>query len=670
MGRMDQVRIGRCQLSATAARPPAAGRLRRLLGDADLHPPSLPPASVLLVRRLQSRTPGIEDPNGRPWPNRGWEAAVQRQLAAWARRAARPSRGRLPADAEAVLFADESELLACYLLDLGQGLASSRWWWRHLHRGLGNGPATAAARAAASHPERLPSLLSRLAAWDAAEPVLALLGEAQSRRLGGELGRIFAVEWARELLAAFDRDDPIVPIDGPGRVSPRRPIDPLDDPAAVAVDQALAVRPDDRSRPAQTALLALALALDAAPGRACSAAFGRRLLARLHRRTLWCEAAGGGAPVERSHAATPATGTADPVWETPSAPTPDARGAGPSADPAPAAWDPLATGDREEERIPPTAASHGAASAAGDPPTPPGGLLSRVGPGPGEEAGAVAPNGARRDPAPAPTASRVTTEAAGPAAAAEGLRTACGGVFYLVNLMHRLDLPRALESPWRLASELGAWGCLAALARSLLGPSHGDDPIWTLLDGLGGAPAPGTAPAPGQPRPDWRLPPSWLDDLVRLRLRAGSDAERVWLAETDGWLLFDLARNPGPPRAQLAREWRRYGRRERWRIGTGAHWRTPAGTTGDSLAQRALGYLHPFVADYLARRLGVHRAALADLLLRRPATLSATPTHVDVLLPMSAIEIAVRRAGLDRDPGWSPQFGRVIGFHFREEGAP
>jgi hypothetical protein len=41
-------------------------------------------------------------------------------------------------------------------------------------------------------------------------------------------------------------------------------------------------------------------------------------------------------------------------------------------------------------------------------------------------------------------------------------------------------------------------------------------------------------------------------------------------------------------------------------------------------------------------------------------------THVDVLLPLQAISLVVRLAGLDRTPGWVPELGRVITLTFEE----
>ena len=48
----------------------------------------------------------------------------------------------------------------------------------------------------------------------------------------------------------------------------------------------------------------------------------------------------------------------------------------------------------------------------------------------------------------------------------------------------------------------------------------------------------------------------------------------------------------------------------------------------------------------------------------RPARLSLTPTHADVFFDLNGVSLAVRRAGLDLDPGWVPWFGRVVGFHY------
>ncbi len=47
------------------------------------------------------------------------------------------------------------------------------------------------------------------------------------------------------------------------------------------------------------------------------------------------------------------------------------------------------------------------------------------------------------------------------------------------------------------------------------------------------------------------------------------------------------------------------------------------------------------------------------------ATLYLTSSHVDLIVDINQIWLPVRRAGLDRNPGWLADYGRVVLFHFR-----
>ena len=66
---------------------------------------------------------------------------------------------------------------------------------------------------------------------------------------------------------------------------------------------------------------------------------------------------------------------------------------------------------------------------------------------------------------------------------------------------------------------------------------------------------------------------------------------------------------------------------------------------------------------YLRR---VAHIGLASLCLR-PARLQWTVTHLDVILPLAATDLRVRRQGLDIDPGWLDWLGRVVCFHYLDE---
>jgi hypothetical protein len=81
----------------------------------------------------------------------------------------------------------------------------------------------------------------------------------------------------------------------------------------------------------------------------------------------------------------------------------------------------------------------------------------------------------------------------------------------------------------------------------------------------------------------------------------------------------------------------------------------------------------PELCRWLARALPAIRLRLVralrqpeferDLLLRT-GRVYLTATSIDLILPLGAISLPVRMAGLDRDPGWMHDFGRVIKFHF------
>ncbi|MEC5385351.1 hypothetical protein VVD49_06425 [Uliginosibacterium sp. H3] len=54
---------------------------------------------------------------------------------------------------------------------------------------------------------------------------------------------------------------------------------------------------------------------------------------------------------------------------------------------------------------------------------------------------------------------------------------------------------------------------------------------------------------------------------------------------------------------------------------------------------------------------------LASLVLR-PGRVGSTPTHIDIYFSVNAIDMRVRRAGLDIDPGWLSWLGKVVSYHY------
>jgi hypothetical protein len=79
---------------------------------------------------------------------------------------------------------------------------------------------------------------------------------------------------------------------------------------------------------------------------------------------------------------------------------------------------------------------------------------------------------------------------------------------------------------------------------------------------------------------------------------------------------------------------------------------------------RWLGWLMAYVRVRLARALCTPMDEVGRLLCRHPARVQVTGNRLDVVLRLADLPIEVRRAGIDRDPGWVPAAGRTIAFRF------
>lgn len=186
----------------------------------------------------------------------------------------------------------------------------------------------------------------------------------------------------------------------------------------------------------------------------------------------------------------------------------------------------------------------------------------------------------------------------------DGLPTAAGGIGFVLPVLARLGFRPWLEAaPDGIAQRLVAGVFGALLARLDIAA---DDPAWALA----AAPAAGRGARP--PVTVAPLPASW----------AG-------LGRRDGRrpLCIDIDPDADPLEVQLVALWSRAV--HRW------------------LRRRA--------------RLGL------GALIRRPARLALTPTHLDLRFDLAAVDLRVRRAGLDVDPGWLPWYGRVVGFHYERQ---
>jgi len=533
--------IGTLRLRSAAGDTPAARLAANVwLGGAELHPGELPPSAVLIVRRLADPLPGRLPSRGPAPSDPAWERAARSALGDLSRRAARPARGPVPPGAEAVLFADEAEMLACLALDLARGQASGCWWWSLVlrRRGARDLPGLFAAE-----PARVPAVLKHLERRGLAAEVCGRLAESEVTAVLAVVARSWgAPELARALSAPRAASGSAAQESAETRETA---ISKTFQSQESATRAAWTPRPAWLRRfasipgvawlaPAQRVLLAAGLALFEEPATARGVAFSREI------REWWMA----GAPLDRPGiqeeiaAARAASrevhqeAMASPVSESVSQPRLDSEAQGeakpvevrpdsavasspsmPVAD-VPESFAPRAQESLPEDRHEPatTATANETESKTSEIPRIEG--RPEISPPPASqsaESAAIAEE-------PASTAVQIEEEEkdAAPAVYEEGVPTRIAGLFYLIHLL--------VEEEWPPAG-LGAWALLEGIARALLEPLPEElemDLVWGVLAHLDGR------------DPEEPLHPEllrWLSPaLPRLRLRLaralGLDPER------------------------------------------------------------------------------------------------------------------------------------------------
>lgn len=177
-------------------RDPADARraVTAALAGLELEPLELGPAAILIVRRIADPAPGAALDPARAG---GWRGALKSRVAELERRADRPVRARPGAASDAVLFADEGELLACLAAAATDGSLASDWWWRHWR---------ATPQAAAQSAPGIAAAAWRAAPW-AAPAAVAVLGAARAAAFFAALTDAELTALARSLGARFGLAD-------------------------------------------------------------------------------------------------------------------------------------------------------------------------------------------------------------------------------------------------------------------------------------------------------------------------------------------------------------------------------------------------------------------------------------------------------------------------------
>ena len=600
-------------------------RVEGLLAGADLRPPGLPPSAVLIVnqlalpadRRLSVRPGGRLDP--------AWERAARDAMADLYRRAARPLDSQPSSGCPAVLFRDEAELLACLALDISRGRAAERWWWRAYARRWGSLTPGVLSALLADTPRSVPVAVRILAERGVVVQVLQHLSSREDRMLLRVVCDEFDVPQI-ELSATRITGQPQRPATADLHDAA---VEPGGDAAPWHSFIPAGMQPSALT-PESVCLLGVSLTLAHSPSVAQSTAFVRSV-------EQWWQAEAHARRRASSVEQLVATQLVPAPPDTTSLAddglfTPQSIAARADYQPAIQPRPDESPGVSELPTFPKVGNSE---LPAADAAVQLAGLQTS-----GRSDLARIVELADRD--------LVQAQTVEPALSLDGVFTELGGVLFLINLMQRLELPACFEEDWRLASAVGPWGVLELLARALLSEGLPNfpkvcnpdllatDPLWSALATLDGR-RPGELPGDGMTVPDQLRVPAgwlpWLDSSPVIARRLGDEAISRWRVEiASPGLAMTVTTKP-----------------------------LLAGVSRDALVW--LAGVTPLLRQMLQRVLGDDCDIVSDLLLRR-GQLYVTSTHVDLVMPLAAVSMPVRIAGLDFDPRWLPAFGRVVQFHY------
>jgi hypothetical protein len=206
------------------------------------------------------------------------------------------------------------------------------------------------------------------------------------------------------------------------------------------------------------------------------------------------------------------------------------------------------------------------------------------------------------------------------------------GSLLLLNLALHLGIYGDFTLPRDLGPGLDPFDFVQLLAARLDPRARRPDRLWRLLAELAGR-APGQRPGRGFRAPEaWRVPVAWIEPFGFAGPWPFAVAgERLSARHPAGFAVIDVPLRRPREDARAARR--------RW-----------------------LDHLAAYAAARLDLALGEPRAA--RLAIRLPGRVEATEARLDVMFALADLPIAIRRAGLDRTPGWIPACRRHVAFHF------
>ncbi|AEJ00883.1 hypothetical protein Nit79A3_1020 [Nitrosomonas sp. Is79A3] len=641
----------------------ARQRFEAALADLDPAAFGLPPHALLIVQRIAPAARLRLDSSGR---SAAFAQSVQAELTRNAQQAHRPWLHGDTVGAAAVLFADESELMACLLRDWLRGRLSGRWWWRTIMRDF-SAPEWWR-RTVLPRGDVLPAVLSHLATQGEVIAWITRLSEAETKQAMIAVTQAHAIQLLPEWLqpapfsqgteTALPSAAPVSLRDQQMQTSmPVRSSDKLQDLIA-ARQYLLAVVPELQANNLtllQRRLLALSLGLQRASSWTRSPALVVALQAFETEIVV----------LDKDDTPDPVAAANNEFRQEEQIPDPDHGLPLPAS--GPQVQHPLDSSSVSKASVD---ASSSAVTSLTDKQvsvaspiehnTIPSGVFVDT----DSQSGPVAPPLSILSPVSTPHPDNEPATLFSP-----GINTQFGGIFYLFNMALALELYGDFTQPRTPGIALSPWDWLALIGRAWFRRDFEQDAVWPLLAELAGRTAK-QPPGSDFVAPDsWVIPDEWLKpwgEVVEVQVYVTRKRLQIW--HEAGFVIIDVERNKGVSplvqATQLCAQHETLKGARLARIDKQPQKFIPGINSRSSLS-RWIRWILLYLNARLIRALGDDMPdVVARLVCCHAAKIHCTATTLDVHLSLADLPISLRFAGLDRDPGWIPAASRTIAFHF------
>lgn len=617
----------------------------RLRGVLELPQPGrLGSNAILCIRRLLDPMPGKLRLNDDSFGSiSGWQQAVHSKLEALASRALRPALESVPGDAEAVIFADRAELLACLSRDWFAARLNA-WWWRSLASELRlNRPVP---QIWLDSPELIPVALEHLALTGHVTEFAEHLSQVQALALM----LAFTYQYGLfELQTIFKLETLISESEVSKPQNSRLPdlISPWSHLVREANDITLS--------PTARALIGLGLGFRRKPTLVRSASFAREF-------KIWWQA----------------LHSSDSKMQVTPQPKPPMLPRSLEPDLAKSELLPITKAAPPRQIAPQPALSSNATQSSEKLEAEQIASMKSQAEKP-QKSHVQQPQKPKRlskqksirsilkppqpDFLPAPQAKPKPYFEPIPLMLETRVHTAFGGVLFLLNLALALDLYADFSQPNGGRLRLSPWDFLALIGQHVLGDVFVHDPIWRLLERLSGRDADVLPRTDFVPPKRWRVPRSWLQAFPEAGICDWDvDPFRLRVQHPAGFRLLDVPVGKNPV-DQFRRIKRAYPRLE-WQRSEILE------TPSQSSLERWLGWMLPYLQARLSLALGISPEETLAFVCCCPASITITQTQLEAYFSLETHPIQLRISGLDRDPGWIPAAGRSVRFHFETSPIP